>query len=107
MLRWIESRGISAIEKENKQKAKLIYDALDNSSVFVPYVAEKAHRSLMNVCFTAKTPEVEKKLLALCEAHDITGIKGHRSVGGFRASLYNAVPLDWVEHLVELMKSIS
>ncbi len=107
MLRWIESRGISAIEKENKQKAKLLYDTLDSSNVFVPYVTEKAHRSLMNVCFTAKTPEAEKKLLALCEENDITGIKGHRSVGGFRASIYNAVPLDWVERLVEIMKSVS
>jgi phosphoserine aminotransferase len=107
MLRWIESRGIAAIEKENKQKAKLLYDILDNSSSFTPYVTEKTHRSLMNVCFTAKTLEAEQKLLALCEENDITGIKGHRSVGGFRASLYNAVPLDWVQHLVELIKSVS
>jgi len=107
MLRWIDSRGIADLEKENKQKAKLLYDTLDHSSVFTPYITEKAHRSIMNVCFTAKTPETEKNFLALCEENDITGIAGHRLVGGFRASIYNAVPLDWVERLVEIMKSVS
>ncbi len=103
MLRWIKERGIDTIEAENKQKAKLLYDAIDSSSVFTAHVKEKAHRSLMNVCFTANTPELEKLFLALCEDRDITGIKGHRSVGGFRASIYNAVPLESVERLVELM----
>jgi phosphoserine aminotransferase len=58
----------------------------------------------MNVCFTAHTPEIEKSFLALCEKNHITGIKGHRFVGGFRASLYNAITYEAVEKLVELMK---
>ena len=104
MLRWIKAKGIDNIEKENRRKAELLYDAIDNSRIFTPHVKEKSHRSMMNVCFTANTPEAEKAFLALCEENNITGIKGHRSVGGFRASLYNAIPVEWVERLVELMK---
>ncbi len=107
MLRWIDAKGIDSIEKENKAKAKLVYDTIDSSSIFTPYVKEKAHRSMMNVCFTAKTPEVEKRLLELCEENDIAGIKGHRSAGGFRVSLYNAISMEWVEQLVALMKAVS
>jgi phosphoserine aminotransferase len=105
MLRWTKEKGIAAIEKENRQKAKLLYDAIDASDIFIPHVKEKAHRSMMNVCFTAKTEQVEKAFLELCEANDISGIKGHRSVGGFRASLYNAVPLESVVRLVEIMRT--
>ncbi len=105
MLRWIKEKGIDAIEKENKEKAALLYDALDNSKTFTPTVTERSHRSLMNVCFTADTPEHEKEFLALCAQNNITGIKGHRSVGGFRASLYNAIPLAAVEKLVQLIKT--
>jgi len=105
MLRWIKAKGIAAIEKENRKKAQLLYDAIDNSSLFTPHVKVKADRSLMNVCFTANTPEIEKAFLALCEENNISGIKGHRSVGGFRASLYNAVTLEDVEALVRLMKN--
>ena len=64
MLRWIKEKGIATIEKENRHKAKLVYDAVDKSKVFTAHVKEKAHRSLMNVCFTANTPENEKKFLA-------------------------------------------
>jgi phosphoserine aminotransferase len=103
MLRWIKQQGIDTIEKENKRKAKLLYDTLDAGKLFRPYVKEKADRSLMNVCFTAATPDIEKKFLSLCEDNDITGIKGHRSTGGFRVSLYNAIPYSSVERLVELM----
>ena len=103
MLRWIKARGIDAIAKENKQKADLLYHALDNSVIFKPHVTEKAHRSLMNVCFSANTEEDEKTFLALCEKNNITGIEGHRSVGGFRASLYNAVRLEDVMRLAQLI----
>jgi len=106
MLRWIKAKGIDAIERENNQKAKLLYDTLDNSKAFTPSVKEKSQRSLMNVCFTANSPEKEKAFLALCEENNITGIKGHRSVGGFRASIYNAVPLESVELLVKLMGEV-
>ncbi len=104
MLRWIKAKGIDNIEKENRKKAELLYNAIDSSHIFSPHVKEKAHRSLMNVCFTANTQENEKAFLLLCEQNGITGIKGHRSVGGFRASLYNAVSFEAVETLVELMK---
>jgi phosphoserine aminotransferase len=103
MLRWIKERGIEAIEKDNRRKAHLLYEAIDNSAIFTAHVQEKAHRSLMNVCFTANTPEHEKGFLARCEQNNITGVKGHRFVGGFRASLYNAVTLEDVERLVEIM----
>ena len=106
MLRWIKEKGIATIEKENRHKAKLVYDAVDKSKVFTAHVKEKAHRSLMKVCFTANTPENEKKFLALCDERDIIGIKGHRSVGGFRVSLYNAVTVEAVEQLIEVIKSI-
>jgi phosphoserine aminotransferase len=103
MLRWIKQKGIASIEQENNRKAQLLYDALDNSSIFTPHVKVKEHRSLMNVTFTMESPEQEKKFLAFCEDHSIVGIKGHRSVGGFRVSLYNAIPLDAVERLVSVM----
>jgi len=106
MLRWIKAKGIDVIEKENKHKAQMLYDAIDNSKVFTAHVQKKADRSLMNVCFTASTPEVEKSLLELCKANNITGIQGHRSVGGFRASLYNAVTVEAVEQLVALMNTL-
>lgn len=104
MLRWIKEKGIGNIEEENRQKARALYAAIDESKVFKPYVAEQKHRSLMNVCFTANTPEQEQAFLALCSANNITGIKGHRSVGGFRVSLYNAIPLSSVTKLVEVIK---
>src|SRR5262249_24868672 len=73
MLRWIKEKGMAAIEKENKQKEALLYDAIDRSNIFTPHVKVKADRSLMNVCFTAKTPEQEKAFLALCESKSIVG----------------------------------
>lgn len=106
MLRWIKAKGIATIEKENKQKAKVLYDALDSSTVFTPYVTQKADRSMTNVCFTAKNQEIEKSFLALCEEHDIVGVSGHRSVGGFRVSLYNAVDLASVQQLAGLMREL-
>lgn len=105
MLRWTKKKGIATIEKENKQKSKLLYDAIDKSNSFTAHVKEKTHRSMMNVCFTAKTEKMEKAFLQLCDENDIIGINGHRSVGGFRASLYNAVSLDSVERLVEIIRA--
>jgi phosphoserine aminotransferase len=103
MLRWTKAKGIMQIEKENKRKADLLYNVIDTSAKFKAHVTERSHRSLMNVCFTANTPENEKAFISLCDKHNITGIKGHRFVGGFRVSLYNAVTVTDVERLVELM----
>ena len=103
-LRWLKNLGgISAIEPINEQKAKLMYDALEALPVFVPTVA-KEDRSLMNVVWIIEDKKLEEEFLAICKKEGMVGIKGHRSVGGFRASLYNALPLSSVEALVQLMK---
>lgn len=103
-LRWVKkSGGVDVLEKINRQKAALLYDALDASPIFTPTVAAPS-RSLMNACFLAATPELEKEFLALTDEAGIYGIRGHRSVGGFRASMYNALPLESVEYLVSLIK---
>jgi len=104
MLRWIKARGLRTIEKENRAKAELLYKTIDASNVFSPHVQVVADRSLMNVCFTAKERATEQAFLKLCAENNITGIEGHRSVGGFRVSLYNAVPYSHVAQLTELMK---
>jgi phosphoserine aminotransferase len=106
MLRWTMSQGIDAIERNNIEKAKLLYEAIDKSSLFKAYVTEPEHRSLMNVCFTAISSEAENDLLSLCAENGITGIKGHRSIGGFRVSLYNAITVKDVEQLVAVIKEL-
>jgi len=103
MLRWIKSIGLEKLERDNSRKAQMLYTAIDNSRLFKAHVAEKAHRSLMNVSFTGATPAVEQKLLELCEKAHITGIKGHRAAGGFRVSLYNAIPVESVESLLDVI----
>lgn len=103
-LRWLkEQGGVPAIEEINDRKAALLYDTLDTIPVFKPTV-DKADRSKMNVVFVMENPELEKEFLDLCKKEGMVGVKGHRSVGGFRISLYNALPLSSVEALVALMK---
>jgi len=102
-LRWLkENGGVDAMEKINNQKADLLYNAIDNSNLFKP-TAAKEDRSKMNVCFVMEDAEKEKVFLEFAKQNNIYGIKGHRSVGGFRASMYNALPLSSVEYLVEKM----
>jgi len=103
-LRWLrENGGVEAMEKLNAQKATMLYNAIDNSKIFKP-TAAKEDRSKMNVCFVMEDAEKEKAFLDFAKQNNIYGIKGHRSVGGFRASLYNALPLKSVEYLVEKME---
>lgn len=103
-LRWLkEQGGVAAIEKINNQKAALLYDTLDSIPVFKPTV-DKADRSKMNVVFVMDNPELEKAFLELCKKEKMVGVKGHRSVGGFRVSLYNALPLSSVKTLAEVMQ---
>ncbi|MFA6923349.1 MAG: 3-phosphoserine/phosphohydroxythreonine transaminase [Bacteroidales bacterium] len=105
-LKWIKGLGgVKKIEEMNKAKAKLLYDAMDNSKVFVGTV-EKDSRSLMNICFVMREgyKELEEEFMNLAKANSMIGIKGHRSVGGFRASTYNALPIESVQALVNLMK---
>lgn len=104
MLRWIAARGIDFIEKENRQKAALIYETIEQSRIFHCPVAEHS-RSLMNVVFTMTHRADEQAFLEYATTLGIEGIKGHRSVGGFRASLYNAVSMEDVQVLVNAMKT--
>jgi phosphoserine aminotransferase len=106
-LRWLKQQGgIPAIERINDRKAALLYQTLDSLPMFRPTVA-KEDRSKMNVVFVMEDPELEKAFLAACKEHGMVGIKGHRSVGGFRISLYNALPLQSVEVLTELMNDFA
>jgi phosphoserine aminotransferase len=106
-LRWLKAKGgIAGIEKINERKAKLIYDTLDNLPIFQPTVV-KEDRSKMNVVFVMKDAVLEKEFLAVCKENGMTGIKGHRNVGGFRASLYNALPLESVKALTDLMREFA
>lgn len=95
-----EKGGIAVQEKENRQKAELLYNALDNSPIFKNSVA-KEDRSLTNVTFTLPTQEDTKAFLAMAERRGMQNLKGHKVAGGCRASLYNGMPLEGVEALVE------
>jgi phosphoserine transaminase len=101
-----ELGGIKAIEKMDIQKAETLYEAIDASKMFTGTVTDPADRSIMNVCFvmTPEYKELEKDFVDFASTRGIVGIKGHRSVGGFRASLYNALPLESVNVLVDTMK---
>lgn len=103
-LRWLKSiGGVSAMEKINQQKANLLYETLESLPIFHLPVAKK-DRSLMNAVFTMKDSALESQFLQTCKDEGMVGVKGHRSVGGFRVSMYNALPLSSVESLTELMK---
>jgi phosphoserine aminotransferase len=96
--------GLAAVEKTNREKAKLLYDVIDARSDFYSTPVEKGSRSSMNVVFTLKTPELEAEFLAEAQKRKMIGLKGHRSVGGMRASIYNAVTLEWVKALAGFMR---
>ena len=103
-LQWLKKNGgVEEIEKINNQKAKLLYDEIDRNSLFVGF-ANKDDRSTMNVTFNLVNKENQEEFDLLCYNNGISGLKGHRSVGGYRASLYNALPISSVEHLVNLMQ---
>jgi phosphoserine aminotransferase len=104
-LRWIKSLGcVKKIEEMNLAKAKLLYDTIDKSKIFVG-TAEKDSRSLMNICFVMKEQYKDKEdaFMEFAKTRGMIGIKGHRSVGGFRASTYNAMPVESVQALVDCM----
>jgi phosphoserine aminotransferase len=103
VLQWLEKLGgLTAIEKMNRDKAALLYDAIDASDFYRGH-ARKDSRSLMNVTFNLPTPELEAKFVSEATAASLDGLKGHRSVGGCRASIYNAFPREGVEKLVGFM----
>lgn len=104
VLAWVEEQGgIAAVETRNREKAALVYGALDGAGGFYDLPVERESRSTMNVVFRMKTPELEEKFLGAAKAAGMIGLKGHRSVGGMRASLYNAVSVEWAKALSELI----
>ena len=103
-LRWLKKLGgVAAIEKVNAQKSKLLYDTLDALPLFRPTV-DKEDRSHMNAVFVMEDAEKEKMFLDLCKKEGMVGVKGHRNVGGFRVSMYNALPLESVQALTDLLR---
>lgn len=105
-LRYLKAHGgIAAMEKKNIEKANLLYNAIDNSKMFVG-TAQKESRSRMNICFVMKDEykQYEEEFLKFATSKGMVGIKGHRSVGGFRASCYNALPIESVQALIDCMK---
>jgi phosphoserine aminotransferase len=102
-LRWIKSVGLEAMEIRNKEKAALLYAEIDRNTLFVGTVASE-DRSRMNVNFVLTNKDLESDFLKFCESRNLSGLKGHRSVGGLRASLYNALPLESVQALVSAMQ---
>ena len=102
--KWLKDKGgLAAMERENEEKAQLIYDAIDATDFYRGH-ADADCRSLMNVTFRLPDQELEKKFVAESTAQGLDGLKGHRSVGGIRASIYNAFPRAGVEALVSFMK---
>ncbi len=104
VLKWLKKQGgVEAIEALNKEKAGLLYDCIDSTDYYRGH-AEKESRSLMNIAFNLPTPELETKFIAEAAEIGLNGLKGHRSSGGCRASIYNAFPKEGVVKLVAFMK---
>ncbi len=104
VLKWLKKQGgVDAIEQINREKAAALYDMIDSTDYYRGH-AEKGSRSAMNIAFNLPTPELEAKFIAESAARGLSGLKGHRSVGGCRASLYNAFPAIGVAELVAFMK---
>jgi phosphoserine aminotransferase len=109
MCRWIEREGgLNAIERRNEQKAALVYDALDElPDFYTPTVTDKPNRSLMNVTFRLPSEALTNQLLEQAEARGMIGLKGYRTVGGIRASIYNAMPVGGCAALAELLRDFA
>ncbi|OQX05001.1 MAG: phosphoserine transaminase [Desulfobulbaceae bacterium A2] len=107
VMAWLKGRGgLAAMEKYNEEKAALLYTAIDETPFYRGH-AEPASRSRMNVSFNLPTPELEARFIAEATAAGLDGLKGHRSIGGCRASLYNAFPREGVVALVEFMREFA
>ncbi len=103
-MQWVQKQGgVTAMQKINEDKAALLYDEIDRNPLFSGNVATDA-RSLMNVTFQISDQSLVESFLQKCDQHDIVGLKGHRSVGGFRASIYNAMPKSSIQVLVDVMQ---
>ncbi len=105
-LEWLKNKGgVAAIEKENEAKAALMYGEIDRNPLFDGFAA-KEDRSTMNATFTLNTPALKESFEGMAKEAGLNGINGHRSVGGYRASMYNALPLSSVQALVDVMKTL-
>ena len=104
-MKWLEETvgGLAAMEKINQEKAGLLYDFMDATD-FYNATADKDSRSLMNVTFRLPSEELEQQFIKDATGKGMGGLKGHRSVGGCRASIYNAMPIEGIKTLVEFMK---
>lgn len=102
MLRWVKEKGITQIEQDNLQKSNLLYDEIERNTLFEA-IAKTSDRSKMNVVFRAKNSAIEQDFIRYASENHIEGIAGHRSVGGFRVSLYNAISIEQVERLINIM----
>ena len=108
VLEWIKGLGgLDVIERRNREKAAALYAAIDADAGFYAAPVEKGSRSVMNVVFRLPSEALEKRFLDESKKHGMVGLKGHRSVGGIRVSLYNAVELEWVEELASFMKDFA
>lgn len=98
--------GVEAMHARNLEKAKLLYDEIERNKLFKCTVDDEKDRSIMNICFVMedKYKDLEKEFLQFATDKGMIGIKGHRSVGGFRASTYNALPIESVQALTDAMK---
>ncbi|MFP4041328.1 MAG: 3-phosphoserine/phosphohydroxythreonine transaminase [Bacteroidales bacterium] len=106
-LKWLKGQGgLEGMNKINTEKANMLYEEIDRNKLFIPTVEKEEDRSIMNVTFVMKEEykELEKEFLDFATERGMIGIKGHRSVGGFRASLYNALPKESVQALINVMK---
>lgn len=107
VLKWLKAQGgVSAMAELTRKKADLVYQAIDATDFYRGH-AQKPYRSKMNITFNLPTPELEAQFVKEALARDLNGLKGHRSVGGIRASIYNAFPLEGVERLVEFMSDFA
>jgi phosphoserine aminotransferase len=106
-LKWLKAQGgLEAVHANNLKKANLLYDEIDRNPLFKAAVADEEDRSIMNICFVMNDEykDLEKEFFNYATSMGMIGIKGHRSVGGFRASTYNALPIDSVQALVDVMR---
>lgn len=106
-LQWLkEIGGVSVIEKINNQKAKLLYAEIDRNSLFQGFVKNKEDRSIMNATFNLNNQKLKSTFETYLQEAGIQGINGHRSIGGYRASMYNALPIESVHVLIEVMQEL-
>lgn len=106
MSQWLlDQGGLAAVEKHNRAKAKLVYDVLDAHPEFYRGHAQRDSRSLMNVTFNLPSKELEIRFVAEAKVQGLAGLKGHRSIGGIRASIYNAMPLEGAQALTDFMEN--